>query len=146
VPLAQAGVAAQGEEVQPELARSAAARTLLAQLSVPMASRRPVSYQRHFVDSYNPNESTLLPAGLAAHLYEARRSKDQQPAGTYARKVLEQLLIDLFWFSFRLEGNRTSLLATRDLFEKGRSENDYRGATMLLNHKEAIEFEASSLL
>jgi prophage maintenance system killer protein len=39
-----------------------------------------------------------------------------------------------------LEGNRISLPATRDLFEKGRSENDDRDATMLLNHKETIEF------
>jgi Fic family protein len=140
VPLAGAGVAAPAEEAQPELARSPAAKSLLAQLSAPMASRQPVSYQRSFVDVYKPNESTLLPAGLAVQLYEAGRSKDQQPAGTYARKVLEQLLIDLSWFSSRLEGNRISLPATRDLFEKGRSENDDRDATMLLNHKETIEF------
>jgi hypothetical protein len=131
VPLAGAGVAAPAEEAQPELARSPAAKSLLAQLSAPMASRQPVSYQRSFVDVYKPNESTLLPAGLAVQLYEAGRSKDQQPAGTYARKVLEQLLIDLSWFSSRLEGNRISLPATRDLFEKGRSENDDRDATML---------------
>ena len=38
-----------------------------------------------------------------------------------ARKVLEQLLIDLSWYSSRLEGNRKSLLDTRELFVKGRS-------------------------
>jgi hypothetical protein len=113
---------------------------LIADLEAPLATRAPVSYKRTFVDSYRPNESTLLPASLAAHLYELGKSKDQLPAGTYARRVLEQLLIDLSWFSSRLEGNRRSLLETRSLFEKGRSETDDRDATMLLNHKEAIEF------
>jgi Fic/DOC family len=140
VPSAASGIAAPVDEAQPELPWSARAETLLAHLSAPLGSRQPVSYQRSFVDGYTPNESTLLPAALASQLYEAGKSKDQQPAGTYARKVLEQLLIDLSWFSSRLEGNRTSLLATRDLFEKGRSEHDDRDATMLLNHKEAIEF------
>ena len=140
VPLTVEGLAAPIEQAQPELPWSARARALLAQLSTALGSRQPVSYQRSFVDDYKPNESSLLPARLASQLYEAGKSKDQQPAGTYARKVLEQLLIDLSWFSSRLEGNRTSLLATRDLFEKGRSDNDDTDATMLLNHKEAIEF------
>jgi Fic family protein len=140
VPLPEAGVVAPIDEGQPELPWSAQARALRALLSQPLGARQPISYQRDFVDDYKPNESTLLPARLAAQLYEQGKSKDQQPAGTYARKVLEQLLIDLSWFSSRLEGNRTSLLATRDLFEKGRSENDDRDATMLLNHKETIEF------
>jgi hypothetical protein len=69
-----------------------------------------------------------------------RSSTSKANRRTNSRKVLEQLLIDLSWFSSRLEGNRTSLLATRDLFEKGRSENDDRDATMLLNHKDTIEF------
>lgn len=125
---------------QPAPAWGIKARAVLAQLSEPLGIRKPVSYQRSFVDSYRPNESSLLPADLAARLYEAGKSKEQQPAGTYARKVLEQLLIDLSWFSSRLEGNSKSLLDTRDLFEKGRSEGDDRDAIMLLNHKETIEF------
>lgn len=109
-------------------------------LCAPLGTRVPVSYKRDFVDSYQPNVTSLLPAGLAAQLLEAGKSREQQPAGTYARKVLEQLLIDLSWFSSRLEGNRKSLLDTRELFERGRSPGDDRDATMLLNHKEAIEF------
>ncbi|WP_308142674.1 Fic family protein [Burkholderia pseudomallei] len=119
---------------------SRAGRQLITALSAPLGTRHPVSYQRSFVDHYQPNVSSLLPAALAAQLYEMGKSKDQQPAGTYARKVLEQLLIDLSWYSSRLEGNRKSLLDTRALFEKGRSESDDRDATMLLNHKDAIEF------
>jgi hypothetical protein len=58
----------------------------------------------------------------------------QQPARTYDRKVLEQLLIELSWYSSRLEGNRKSLLDTRELFVKGRSAGDDLDTTMLLNH------------
>ncbi len=128
------------EQTQQALQWSAQARALVAQLSEPLGTRKPITYQRSFVDNYKPNESSFLPALLANQLYEAGRSKNQLPAGTYARKVLEQLLIDLSWFSSRLEGNRKSLLDTRHLFEKGRSEGDDRDATMLLNHKETIEF------
>lgn len=119
---------------------SAQSLSLLQKLSAPLGTRKPVSYQRHFVDDYQPNESSLLPPTVAAELYAKGRARDQLPAGTYARKVLEQLLIDLSWFSSRLEGNRKSLLDTRELFRKGRSEADDLDATMLLNHKDAIEF------
>jgi fido (protein-threonine AMPylation protein) len=64
---------------------------------------------------------------------------DQQPAGTYARKVLEQLLIDLSWSSSRLEGNRRTLLETEELFTRGTEDGDL-DSVMLLNHKRAIEF------
>jgi fido (protein-threonine AMPylation protein) len=39
-----------------------------------------------------------------------------------------------------LEGNRKSLLDTRELFARGRTQNDDTDALMLLNHKDAIEF------
>ena len=117
-----------------------AARALRTLLEVPLGLRTPVSYQRQFVDRYQPNESSLLPADLAGALHQQGRLQGQQPAGTYARRVLEQLLIDLSWYSSRLEGNRKSLLDTRDLFLKGRSPGDDADATMLLNHKDAIEF------
>ena len=119
---------------------SAEAVALRAKLRAPLGTRAPVSYQRAFVDEYQPNVSNLLPAQLATHLYAEGRSPGQHPAGTYARKVLEQLLIDLSWSSSRLEGNRKSLLDTQALFARGRSEGDDADATMLLNHKEAIEF------
>jgi len=112
----------------------------MAALTAPLGTRKPISYRRDFVDGYKPNETSLLPAAMAADLFERGRVKDQLPAGTYARKVLEQLLIDLSWYSSRLEGNSKSWLDTQELFKKGRSEVDDRDATMLLNHKEAIEF------
>ena len=116
------------------------AASLRSALMQPIAMRTPVTYRREFVEGYLPNQSTLLPANVAADLADAGRAHGQQPAGTYARKVLEQLLIDLSWHSSRLEGNRFSLLDTRELFARGRDGGSDADATMLLNHKEAIEF------
>lgn len=119
---------------------SAKALELRSQLAAPIGTRTPVTYQRRFVDGYVPNQSSLLPVNLAASLFASGRAQGQQPASTYARKVLEQLLIDLSWHSSRLEGNRKSLLDTKELFAKGRTAGDDLDAAMLLNHKDAIEF------
>ena len=115
------------------------ARAVLDDLNRPLGVRQPVTYQRRFVDDYAPNESFLLPRELAETLAQEGRMAGQQPAGTYARKVLEQLLIDLSWSSSRLEGNTYSLLATEELFKSGAPPTDLEGV-MLLNHKRAIEF------
>src|ERR1700733_15905667 len=78
---------------------STGSRTLRALLEGPIGTRIPASYHRSFVDNYLPNQSSLLPLQLAQSLFADGRSQGQQPAGTYARKVLEQLLIDLSWQS-----------------------------------------------
>ncbi len=57
-------------------------------------------------------------------------------------KELERLAIDLSWKSSQIEGNTYSLLETERLLKEketaeGKSKDD---ATMLLNHKEAIDF------
>lgn len=119
---------------------SSEAQVLRAQLGAPLGTRSPVSYRRKIVDDYRPNQSSMLRPGLAEALFAEGRMQGRQPAGTYARKVLEQLLIDLSWYSSRLEGNRKSLLDTRELFAKGRMAADDVDAIMLLNHKDAIEF------
>lgn len=118
---------------------SGKAQSLLRVLNRPLGARSPVTYQRRFLDEYVPNQSALLPPELADALAQEGRMQGQQPAGTYARKVLEQLLIDLSWSSSRLEGNTYSLLATEELFKSGDPPMDWDGV-MLLNHKRAIEF------
>ena len=65
--------------------------------------------------------------------------RGQHPTGTYARKVVEPLLIDLSWSSSRLEGNTYSLMETAELFKRCAAGDDL-DAVMLLNHKSAIEF------
>jgi len=117
----------------------AASLELRHQLTLPLAARAPVTYRREFVDDYKPNETFLLPHELAEELAALGRLPGQLPAGTYVRKVLEQLLIDLSWSSSHLEGNRYTLLDTEELFKSGAAATD-SDAVMLLNHKAAIEF------
>ena len=109
----------------------------------PRAGRRPVGYDRTFLDSYWPNETFYLSQAEREHLREVGRpAVVDQPAGTYARQILNRLLIDLSWNSSRLEGNTYSLLDTTRLIELGEeAEGKQRlEAQMILNHKEAIEF------
>ena len=109
----------------------------------PLAGRRPVGYDRTFLDSYRPNETFYLTQEEREHLQEVGRPViGDQPAGTYARQILNRLLIDLSWNSSRLEGNTYSLLDTTRLIELGEeAEGKQRlEAQMILNHKEAIEF------
>jgi Fe2+ or Zn2+ uptake regulation protein len=74
---------------------SSSCQPLIEHLKAPIGTRKPVTYLRAFLDDYEPNTSSLLPPDLATELFEQGRARGQQPAGTYARKVLEQLLIDL---------------------------------------------------
>ena len=110
--------------------------------------RKPTGYRREFLDSYVPNETEHLPASLRQHLRAKGQSEEmaQLPPGTYARQVLDRLVIDLTWNSSRLEGSTFSLLETDFLLQQGRSEDPVRvmEARMVLNHKAAIEFLVES--
>ncbi len=105
-------------------------------------SRKPVGYDRAFLDSYRPNETFYLSDEERAHLYEIGKPQvAEQPAGAYARQILGRLLIDLSWNSSRLEGNTYSLLDTRRLIDFGQAAEgkDQIETQMILNHKDAIE-------
>lgn len=109
----------------------------------PIQNRRPVGYNRTFLDSYAPNTTFYLPADVRAHLAEiGRHPGGEQPAGTYVLKIFNRLLLDLSWNSSRLEGNTYSLLETERLLELGEAAEgkDAREAQMIVNHKTAIEF------
>jgi hypothetical protein len=111
-------------------------------VTAPLATRKPVGYNRAFLDAYTPNETYYLPADTRNRLAEVGRvSKDSLPAGTYAREIYDRLLIDLSWNSSRLEGNTYSLLETERLLELGAAaeDKDTREAQMILNHRAAIE-------
>ena len=108
----------------------------------PLASRRPVGYQRDLLDAYRPDRDAYLSDELRFRLHELGRSPEgERPAGTYARQILDRLLIDLSWASSRLEGNTYTRLDTQNLIEFGRIADgkDQREAQMILNHKAAIE-------
>ncbi|MCC8553279.1 Fic family protein, partial [Xanthomonas hortorum pv. gardneri] len=104
--------------------------------------RTPVGYQRQFLENYQPNQTAYLSSSLRAHLHQLGRSPvEGRPAGTYARQVLDRLLIDLSWASSRLEGNTYSRLDTQNLIQFGLAAagKDHLEAQMILNHKAAIE-------
>jgi Fic family protein len=108
----------------------------------PLMQRRPVGYQRVLLDAYRPNVDAYLPPAMRRHLYELGRSPDgDRAAGTYARQILDRLLIDLSWASSRLEGNTYTRLDTQNLIAFGQvaEGKDQREAQMILNHKGAIE-------
>lgn len=112
-------------------------------VSRPVSLREPVGYDNDFLDEYAPNRNFYLSKAERSHLHE--RGRGEMPpaaAGTYARDILNRLLIDLSWNSSRLEGNTYSLLDTERLINFGRTAEgkSARDATMILNHKAAIEF------
>lgn len=109
----------------------------------PQTERTPVSYNREFLDQYRPNESRYLTADTIAYLARIGATADlERPAGTYARHILNRLLVELSWASSRLEGNTYSLLDTERLIQFGEAAEgkDAIETQMILNHKAAIEF------
>lgn len=104
--------------------------------------RRPIGYQREFLEAYEPGVTFYLPESLRLQLHDMGRTPvGERPAGTYAREILGRLLVDLSWASSRLEGNTYSRLDTQNLIEFGQvaQGKDTIETQMILNHKAAIE-------
>jgi len=114
-------------------------RNLVAQ---PLMRRRPVGYQRLFLEDYEPGVTFYLSDSLRSQFHEMGRTPSgERPAGTYAREILDRVLIDLSWASSRLEGNTYNRLDTKNLIEFGQAAvgKDILETQMILNHKAAIE-------
>lgn len=129
-------------EIEIYIPVSAEGKVVKQVVRAPIQRRRPVGYNRAFLDDYRPNESFYLPPDIRRHLLELGGSPGgERPAGTYARQIYNRLLIDLSWNSSRLEGNTYSLLETERLLELGETAEgkDALEAQMILNHKAAIE-------
>ena len=132
------------EVVTPLSVESAQIRAYLRQ---PFGARKAVGYNRPFLDGYRPNTIFYLSPKERAHLAEVGKTKTGvEAAGTYAKQILNRLLIDLSWNSSRLEGNTYSLLDTRRLIEFGEEAQggNRLEAQMILNHKDAIAFLVSA--
>lgn len=132
-------VAAEAELYVPVSAEGAAIRE---RMRLPLMHRRPVGYQREFLESYAPGVTFYLPESIRAQLHEMGRTPlGGRPAGTYAREILNRLLVDLSWASSRLEGNTYTRLDTQNLIEFGQVAHgkDAQETQMILNHKAAIE-------
>jgi hypothetical protein len=127
---------------------SPAGKEITALVRRPLSIRDPVGYKRDLLESYQPNITYYLSATDRTKLTGIGQSPvaAERPAGTYARTILNRLLVDLSWNSSRLEGNTYSLLDTQRLiaFGKAAEGKSLRDAQMILNHKEAIEFLVAS--
>lgn len=108
----------------------------------PISKRNPIGYNPDFLRRYTPNKTSYLSNEQCAQLAEmGGATGHQQGSGTYVRKIMGRLLIDLSWNSSRLEGNTYSLLETERLLELGEGAEGKatQDAQMILNHKNAIE-------
>ncbi|CAG2161102.1 hypothetical protein LMG26411_08000 [Cupriavidus numazuensis] len=121
---------------------SADSRDIVAYIDQPQEARKPVGYQRDFLDAYQPNVTRYLSESLRRQLHKmGKTAQADAPAGTYSRAILNRLLIDLSWASSHLEGNTYSRLDTRELIEQGKAAQGKAAieTQMILNHKTAIE-------
>lgn len=135
-------LATEADGFPPFIPLSADSKDILAYIDQPPEARKPVGYQRDFLDAYRPNQTWYLSASLRRQLHKMGRTTDvDAPAGTYSRAILNRLLIDLSWASSHLEGNTYSRLDTRELIEHGKAARGKAAieTQMILNHKTAIE-------
>jgi hypothetical protein len=140
---AEKAAAREAAEAEEGVPLSGASKEIRAYLSQPVTARKPIGYNREFLDSYRPNKTFYLSEEQRAHLAQVGKPNfSDQAAGTYAKQILNRLLIDLSWNSSRLEGNTYSLLDTTRLIELGEAAEgrDRLEAQMIVNHKNAIEF------
>ncbi len=124
-------------------------KEILKYLSLPSTKRKQVGYNPSFLDHYEPDKTFYLTENERKSLRSitAVPGIEGQPAGTFARHILERLIIDLSWNSSRLEGNSYSLLETERLLalDQPVSGKSMKETQMLLNHKDAIEILMSGL-
>ncbi|GAA5111355.1 Fic family protein [Alloalcanivorax gelatiniphagus] len=143
--LAEAGAPlAVREPVEPALFHfSEAARHALNRVRQPLLNRAPVSYNGQWLEQYRPNRDRYFSqADIDLLSDKGRRTDHPEPAGTYARRIYNRLLIDLSYHSSRLEGNTYSLIETQRLLLEGTGATGKldEEAVMILNHKEAIRY------
>lgn len=138
-------VSGKGRATRYSLAGAARVR---AHVQVPYNRRRPASYEKGFLDHYVPGKTFYLAEVDRQRLSAAGTPASMPlPAGTYARRILERLLVDLSWASSRMEGNTYDILQTERLIRFGQeaSGKDRKEAVMILNHKEAIQYVVEHL-
>lgn len=116
---------------------------VIKRINRPLIERFPIEYHEKWFEAYEPNDTYYIPKMLRKQLQAAgERNSDHDPAGTYAHKIFNRVLIDLSYNSSRLEGNTYSLLDTERLLLHGDSAEGKldEEKIMILNHKDAIRY------
>ena len=116
---------------------------LLEMIRRPIGSRNPASYNLSFLKEYEPNKTQYIPNRIKEELHQlGKRTKKQEPAGTYAKQIYNRILIELSYNSSRLEGNTYSLIDTQRLLLEGKGAEGKmdQETVMILNHKETIRY------
>ena len=132
-----------------EQSLSTGSRAMLRRLEVPASERTIARYRSDYLSAYVPGETKWFTEDERRYLHRLGTVIESvQPAGTYARRVVDRLLIDLSWNSSRLEGNTYSLLDTRRLIalDVEAEGHDPREARMIRNHRDAIEFLVENVM
>lgn len=116
---------------------------IIEQIRQPLIKRAPCSYNADWLEDYQPNQTYYLSLQQRQLLRQhGKPFMDELPAGTYARKIFNHLLINLSYNSARLEGNTYTFADTEKLLLDGQIAGNKLDmeTVMLLNHKEAIRF------
>ena len=131
--------------------RVAGGEAVLAHLRTPVHLRSTARYRTEFARRYRPNESHYLTETDRERLAKASAPhivQGQAVTGlTFARRVSEELVVDMAWASSRIEGNRYSLLETASLVDSGRAPpgKSLRDTATILNHEAAIRYVVKEL-
>ncbi|RAJ04303.1 Fic family protein [Chitinophaga skermanii] len=135
------------DESTPSIPLTQEGMDVLRRISQPITMRKPVGYNTDFLVSYRPNIDSYLSAIELEKLAGlGKTTAINQLPGTYAKEILQRLLIDLSWNSSRLEDNTYSLLDTHLLIADGKTADNKSvlESQMILNHKYAIQFLVQS--
>ena len=105
---------------------------------------RKIKYPQFNFDVYN-NLKNLFSADEIKKLEDTNKiytNKINALSDTILKKEYERLLIELSWKSSQIEGNTYSLLDTEALIKENVEAKGHKKeeATMILNHKKALEF------
>lgn len=105
---------------------------------------RQIKYPQFNFDVYE-NLKNLFSDSEIEKLEEVNKTyinKIKALSGTILKKEYERLLIELSWKSSQIEGNTYSLLDTETLIKENIEAEGHKKeeATMILNHKRALEF------
>lgn len=132
-------------ESDPALPFSQNVLSIIEAVKRPIFNRQPVSYNKSWVSAYIPNKTFYFSEHQRKEMSEkGLRNKGNkiEPAGTYSRKILDRLMIDISYESSRLEGNTYSRGETEALVLHGKKGGGKLDAehVMVMNHKLAIDY------